>query len=442
MSKYAIVGFGCAGYHAAKEIRSRDPEGVIDVYSDTDMGPYNPMLTTYYVKGSIPYESMFPFGSLKECAKDLNLTVHTRNPVTALEAESRTIVCADGTKESYDRILISSGASAVMPPIPGLTLPGVFKMRTAQDAVQLKNKIESGKIRSALVIGASWVGIKVVEDFVEANIPTTLVDGAPWMFYVAAFEETSRRAQKDLEEKGVRVSCCQMLDHIEKNADGTLTAFMKSGDTFTADTIAVCIGVRTNTGFLKDSGIEENRGILVDQRMQTNVSGIYAAGDCAAARDIQSGLKRNIGIWYNAGVQGTVAGANMAGAFMEFDANILVNLAHYLDYDFICMGDVSSCTPEDEYYEYESDRLYIKACRESRNAQSASSLPGTDSDTAQARRKIKCMNMIGSADTNGVVKNIFIKSIETPEAGIDMRSICTLLTNGFPMAFIHFLSGK
>ena len=422
MNKYAIVGFGCAGYHAAEKIRSRDQEAVIDVYSDTDIGPYNPMLTTYYVKGSLSYEGMFPFGSLEECEKKLNLHIKKECPVTAVDGENRMICCADGTKEQYDRILLSTGASALKPPIPGLSLPGVFTMRTAEDAVRLKERIASGKLKTALVIGASWVGIKVVEDFVEAKVATTLVDGAPWMFYVAAFEETARRAKEDLEKKGVRVSLGQMLDHIEANADGTLTAFMKSGDTFTADTIGVCIGVRTNTSFLKDSGIAMNRGVLVNSRMQTNLPGIYAAGDCVEAKDIQSGQPKNIGVWYNAGRQGEVAGENMAGGFMEFDANILVNLAHYLDYDFICVGDVSACGPEDEYYEYEDEKLYIKACK---NGQ-----------------KIKCINMIGSADANGVVKNIFIKTIETPEAEIDVKSVCYLLTNGFPEAFISFLRRK
>ena len=82
------------------------------------------------------------------------------------------------------------------------------------------------------------------------------------------------------------------------------------------------------------------RGVTVDSRMRTNFDGIYAAGDCCEAVDIQSGTHRNIGVWANAGRQGTVAGANLAGGDEEFDANVLVNLAHYLDYDFISMGPV------------------------------------------------------------------------------------------------------
>lgn len=421
MKKIAIIGFGGAGYNAAREIRRRDPEAVIDVYSDTDTGPYNPMLTTYYVKGAIPYDALFPFGSLENIQAELKLNVYNKKPVTGLIPGEKTLKFSDGGEAAYDRILISTGASAVMPPIPGLDLPGVFKMRTAADAVALKGMLEAGRIKSCLVIGASWVGIKVVEDMVAYHVPCTLVDGAKWMFYVAAFEETAKRAQQDLEAKGVPVYCGQMLDHIEQEKQGRLTAVMQNGRRFTADAVAVCIGVRMNVGFLKDSGINMNRGVVVDRTMRTNYEGIYAAGDCCEAVDIQSGTHRNIGVWYNANKQGQVAGTNMAGQHMEFDANVLVNLAHYLDYDFISIGDVSSCTPEDQVYEYEDCQYYIRAVKSDQG--------------------IKCINMIGSADSNGVVKSAFIKAIENKRAGLDMKTICFLQAKGFPNSFIDFLGG-
>ena len=319
MNKFAIIGFGGAGYSAAKEARRLDPDAVIDVYSDTELGPYNPMLTTYYVKGALPYDALFPFGTLDAISKELRLTVYPNKPVTGLDAEEKRLRFADGGTAQYDQILISTGASAVMPPIEGIDLPGVCKMRTVEDAVALKQMLDSGAVKSGLVIGASWVGIKVVEDLVAKGVPCTLADGAKWMFYVAAFEETAKRIRADLEDKGVKTAFEQMLARIEREPDGRLTAVMQGGERFTADMIAVCVGVRTNVGFLRDSGVEINRGILVDKTMRTNFEGIYAAGDCCEAVDIQSGVHRNIGVWYNAGKQGAVAGANMAGGRAEFD---------------------------------------------------------------------------------------------------------------------------
>ena len=160
------------------------------------------MLTTYYVKGAIPYEALFPFGSLEKIIREMDIHFHAEKPVTGLDPAGKILRFADGSQERYDKILTSTGASAVMPPLPGIDLPGVFKLRTAQDAVQLKGMLEKGEIKSALVIGASWVGIKVVE------------------------------------AKGVQVACEQMLSHIEREENGQLTAVMQNGRRFTADTIA------------------------------------------------------------------------------------------------------------------------------------------------------------------------------------------------------------
>ena len=422
MEKIAIIGFGGAGYSAAKEIRKNDRSAELHVYSDTGIGPYNPMLTTYYVKGAIPYEGMFPFGSLEEISEELELIIHTELPVTGIRATEKILEFADGRQEQFDKIVITTGASAIMPPVPGISLPGVFKMRTVQDAVDLKKALDANRVRDCLVIGASWVGIKVVEDIRERGLSCTLVDGASLMFCTAAFQETSDRARKDLEEKGVKVSCGQMLSSIEQEADGRLKAVMKSGDTFTADMVAVCVGVRTNTAFVRESGIELNRGIIVNSRMETNVPGIYAAGDCCEALDTQAGIHRNIGVWLNAIQQGRVAGANASGHPAEFDANVLVNLAHYLDYDFISIGDISGCRPEDPVYEYEDEHLYIRAVRRD--------------------GRIQCLNVINSADSNGLLKNIFIKSLKSPEAALDIPSICKLRAKGFPESFIELLGGK
>lgn len=422
MKKIAIVGFGGAGYCAAAEARKCDPEAQIDVYTDTANGPYNPMLTTYYVKGSIDYDALFPFGSLETISDELKLNIFRKTPVAGLDTGAKAVILADGTRREYDSILVSTGASAFVPKVPGWDLPGVFKMRSSDDAVHLKKKLDAGTIRSGLVVGASWVGIKIVEDLVEKGIDCTLVDGADWAFSIAAFKETADRIHKDLENKGIKLAFGQMLDHIEQEENGQLSAVMKNGCRFTADTVAICIGIRPNVAFLKDSGLAINRGLVVDEKMETSVPGIYAAGDCCEAIDIQSGTPKNVGVWLNARKQGAVAGANMVGVRKDFGGNALLNLAHYLDYDFISIGDVTSCRSEDELYEYEDDKHYFRAVK--------------------ADGKIKCINMIGTADVNGVIKNIFIKSFENSEAALDKGAVCCLKANGFPDSFIKFIGGN
>ena len=98
MKRLAIVGFGGAGYNAAKAARSVSPDAEIDVYTDTDVGPYNPMLTTYYVKNAIAYDTLFPFGALEEIAQSLRLNNHTGCPVTGMQAQERAEELANGNR--------------------------------------------------------------------------------------------------------------------------------------------------------------------------------------------------------------------------------------------------------------------------------------------------------------------------------------------------------
>ena len=421
MKRLAIVGFGGAGYNAAKAARSVSPDAEIDVYTDTDVGPYNPMLTTYYVKNAIAYDTLFPFGALEEIAQSLRLNIHTGCPVTGLLAQERAVELANGTRRRYDSILLSTGASALMPPIPGIDLPGVLKMRTAADARRLKERIETGGLKDALVVGASWVGIKVIEDFYEKGIACTLVDGAKWIFPVAAFRETAQRIQADLDRKSVRQAYGQMLERIEREPDGRLAACMKGGERFSADTVVVCIGIRPNVGFLKGSGLEIGRAVRVDRKQQTNIPGIYAAGDCCEGFEMQSGTYKHVGVWANAQNQGRVAGINMAGGNEEFSSNLLLNLAHYLHVDFLSIGDITTCCPGDEVYEYEDDYYYIRGVKKGKD--------------------IKCINIFGPPESNGILRSGFVKSLQHEQTFSDY-GVAALQAAGYPDSFIKFLGGS
>ena len=421
MKRLAIVGFGGAGYNAAKAARSVSPDAEIDVYTDTDVGPYNPMLTTYYVKNAIAYDTLFPFGALEKIAQSLRLNIHTGCPVTGLLAQERAVELANGTRRRYDSILLSTGASALMPPIPGIDLPGVLKMRTAADARLLKERIETGGLKDALVVGASWVGIKVIEDFYEKGIACTLVDGAKWIFPVAAFRETAQRIQADLDRKSVRQAYGQMLERIEREPDGRLAACMKGGERFSADTVVVCIGIRPNVGFLKGSGLEIGRAVRVDRKQQTNIPGIYAAGDCCEGVEMQSGTYKHVGVWANAQNQGRVAGINMAGGNEEFSSNLLLNLAHYLHVDFLSIGDITTCCPGDEVYEYEDDYYYIRGVKKGKD--------------------IKCINIFGPPESNGILRSGFVKSLQHEQTFSDY-GVAALQAAGYPDSFIKFLGGS
>lgn len=425
MVHYAIVGFGNAGYHAARAIRARDPQGEIHILSDQTFPPANPMLTTYYVKGALDWPGLFPYGSLEELSRSMKLHLHMGRPVRRVHPVQRELELDGGERFEYGQCLICTGASAFLPPAEGMGLANVCCVRTPQDACRLKDALETQRLRSILVVGASMVGIKVVELADQYGIACTLADGAPHLFALAAFRDTAERIELFLKSRGISLAFSAMLDKIvqsPKAPSGALTAIMKDGRQLPADLIVVCIGARANMELVRGTPVATGRGILVDRGMRTNVPGLYAAGDCCEGYELQSKEQRNIGLWANAGYQGRTAGANMAGADESFDYTILHNISHFMGIDFLGMGDIVHPQPGDRYRRWQRGTLYIQA------------MEGADGT-------LKGLNLLGGAAVSGIVKNHFMKRLSGENVQLDALSRCQLKNAGFPQNFIDYLGG-
>jgi len=359
MERFAIVGLGCAGCHAIEAIRETNREARIHVYSDTALPPYNPMLTTYYVAGRLPYEGLFPFGSLEEIARRLDVTIHTQERVVSVKARERKLVLSDGREESYDKILISTGATAF---VPGsfAGLKRAFCMRTVDDAVALHDALEKREYKDAVIVGASMVGIKVAELLYKRGCHVTLADMAPHIFALAAYPEVSGMIEDRLRRMGIDLTFGQAIAGAEENNDGTTTVKLADGSSIDTELLVLNIGTRAATGLVNPDEVAVERGIVVNDHMETSVPGIYAAGDCCQGNNLQSGQTQIIGLWANAGTQGRAAGRNMAGAMGESDGNILHNITHFLDMDFIGLGD-NRLTGEVKTFRSPDGRFYLQA---------------------------------------------------------------------------------
>lgn len=364
MERFAIVGFGCAGYHALTKIRETGSDAVVDIYSDTDMPPYNPMLTTYYVAGKLPYDGMFPFGTRKEIGKKYQANFITETRVEKIKAKEKSIVTSDGKEQVYDKILISTGATAF---VPGsfANLKGAHCMRTIEDARKLREKLDKKQYKSAVVVGASMVGIKVAELLYKKGTHVTLADMAPHIFALAAYPEVSGMIEERLRKMGIDMAFGQAItsadEHVDENGEITgYTVHLGDGSSIETELLILNIGTRAATGIVNPEEIKIERGIVVDEKMQTSAEGIYAAGDCCQGNNLQSGQTMIIGLWANAGVQGDVAGMNMAGTAAEADGNILHNITHFLDMDFIGLGD-NRLTGEIYEYTNKEKGFYLRA---------------------------------------------------------------------------------
>lgn len=384
----AIIGNGCASQGAVEAVRQSGIKVPMDIFSDSSLPAYNPMLTTYYLEGKISYEELFlpPPAWLDE-----SINIHLNTPVVRLEPDKKILWDGKGSLWHYECCLVASGGSPVVPSIEGIREEGVFVVRTAEDAWNIKAYMESHRVRSALVIGASMVGIKVVEYLMQEGLSCCLADGGAGIFPLSAHRNCQALIEENLKRKGLKLRFGGRIAGIRRQGEG-LEAFFsdcrawgaggddkpaEAGQPVMADVIFLCIGVRPNLSFLPPGKVAVKGGVLVDDGMGTSCKDLYAAGDCAAGRDVFYGDNRVIGLLANARHQGRTAGRNMAERILRGSqkpgpadgpeegyketcwGSTAHNITCFCGMDFVSMGDPFA---EGQVFErYRRDGGYIRA---------------------------------------------------------------------------------
>lgn len=417
MERAVIVGFGCAGYHASSALRRSGWRGEIHVFSASAAAPANPMLTTYYVSGKLPYEGMFPFGPPEEIAGKLDLTLHLDVTVEAVDYAAKTLQASDGTTLAWSKLLLATGARALVPPLPGADDPEVYCMRTVRDAEDLQARLMRGGVRHAVVVGASMVGIKVVELLRRRDIAVTMADMAPGIFPMAALPEIGRVIEERVRAKGVELRFNSGISAITR-AVAHLTARFHDGAELPCDLVVLCIGTRANTS-LAGEAVQVNRGIVVDQHMRTSVADVYAAGDCCEGLNRQSGQTQIIGLWANAASQGEVAGINMAGGNAVHSGEILHNITHFFDMDFIGFGDNRAQGTTLEYRSADGHTVLRVVLDEG--------------------GRIACLNLLDNYKISGVLKDYVLRRLDGSGTALYPRGAARLRAEGIPAEIIHAL---
>lgn len=419
MDRYAIIGFGSAGVSALKAIRESGSDAAIDIYSEHDYAPYNPMLTTYYIKGAIPYEALFPLGTLEEISTRYICDIYTDTKVISLDSAAKSITLQDGTSRTYDKILISTGASPVMIPVGSLPEEKVFAMRTVDDAKRLRTAFDRGDAKKILVVGASWVGIKVVEAAWTFGIESVLSDLAPHIFMTSAFERASEKCEEYLRSENIDLRFGVKTEECYVDENGRCQITFSDGSSTEVDLVVMCVGIRANASFINPEEIKVGRAIIVDSNMETSVPGIYAAGDACEGIDMMTGKTRHIGLWANSQAQGRCAGLAMAGCPEATKGNILHNITHFLDYNFVSFGDKDM--PGERKILLDDGARYI--------------------EILVNNGKLYCINILSDYEMSGAVKNIILKHFSQGEEPLNEMEIGVLAKSGLPNELIRILGG-
>ena len=345
--------------------------------------------------------------------------LHTGTAVIGLDPERLALTFGDGSTARFDSILLATGADPVVPPLGVTVGRRVLCMRTVADAQALRARLDRGDIHSVTVIGGSMVGIKIVELCQEAGFRCTLADMAERIFPLAAFPDVSAEIQRRLEEKGVALRFGAAVTGAEETPTGVTTSFA-AGASVTSDLLVLCIGTRARCELARAAGLEVNRGIVVNDSMETSFPGVYAAGDCCEGRNIMTGGHQIIGLWANAAYQGETAGRCMAGDPILFSGNILHNITHFMGMDFISFGDV--------------------------NAQGELHTIGTPADTRYVEAVVRngellCVNLLDSYHISGVVKNYLMNRFSGNRAPLPTALRGLLAREGFTDEFLGLFEG-
>lgn len=306
-----VIGGVAAGTKAAAKFKRVNPEAEVTIVTKGKDISYAGCGLPYYVGGSIPEKEQLIVNTPEKYSALTGARVFAEREVSALDtagkrATARNLRTGAEEQYEYDACIVAVGASPVVPPLPGINLPGVFTMRTPDDAIETRDYIARDGVKHAVVAGGGFIGLEVAENLLEKGLSVTVIDMAPQI--MPGFDrEMADYAVRHLAKKGIRVMTSTKLEGIEgtERAEGVRT----DKGVLPADVVILSIGIRPNTGFLKDTGIEMFKGtILVDDRMATNIADVYAAGDCAMVKNRLTGERQ----WSPMGSSANMEGRTLA----------------------------------------------------------------------------------------------------------------------------------
>lgn len=365
--QHVIIGAGPAGVVAAETLRKQDPHASIVIIGDEPEPPYSRMAIPYLLINKVEEPGTY---LRKQDTHFSGQDIQVRqNRVSRLNADGRCVVLDNGESVSYDRLLIATGSSPATPPVPGMDLPGVSSCWTLADARKIIERAKPGS--DVVLIGAGFVGCIVLEALALRGVNLTVVEMGDRMVPRMLNEKAGGLLKDWCIAKGVNVHVSASVQEIKTKwfSKSRMKVRLNSGEQIEADLVVSATGVRPNIGFLDGCNVEIDQGILVDQHMQTNLEGVYAAGDVAQGRDFSTGEHIVQAIQPTAVEHGRVAAMNMVGETARHDGCVNMNVLDTLGlisssfglWHGVDGGDVAELyDPENFRYvnlQFEEDRL-------------------------------------------------------------------------------------
>jgi len=286
--KLVLVGNGMAGMRTLEELLKAAPDLYqIEVFGDEPHPNYNRIMLSPVLAGEQTVDQIVL--NSREWYAEHGITLHTGKRIVKIDRKHRCVVADDGTRADYDRLLLATGSKSFILPIPGADLPGVIGFRDIADVDAMIRA--SSRYRNAVVIGGGLLGLEAANGLKQRGMDVSVVHIAPWLLERQMDEPASRLLQKNLEEKGLKFLLQKQTAELVQGESGRVCAVrFKDGETVPADLVVMAVGIRPNTQLAESAGLQCNRGLVVNDTMQTFDPRIYAVGECVSHRGIAYGL--------------------------------------------------------------------------------------------------------------------------------------------------------
>lgn len=304
MYDYLIIGNGIAGLAAAEEIRKNDENGKILIVSKEEIPTYWRTRLSALIAKDFDKDDIY----VKKDAwyQEKNIEEKLDTEVEKLDLENNKAILANGEEIEYGKVLLATGARAFVPPIKNVESKGVFAIRSLDDLISFKEYAADKK--EVVIIGGGILGLEAAFSVKELGKEVSVIEAADYILNRQLDHELSKKLEKSLNDMGIKTFTGKATEEILAN-DGKVSGIkLSNGEEIKADVIMVQAGVRSIIDLAKNSNLEVDRGIIVNDNLQSKKENVYAAGDCAQIGNF------TIGLWTASQEMGKIVGRNMTGA--------------------------------------------------------------------------------------------------------------------------------
>ncbi len=355
-----IIGNGITGITCARNIRKINSDATITVISEESKHFYSRTALMYMYMGHMKYENTKPYEDWFWSKNRINLIQAT---VNHLDTVNKSLKLDDSRILNYDKLVLATGSIPNNFGFPGEDLNGVQALYNLQDLEKMEKN--TSNISSAVIVGGGLIGIEMAEMLHSRNISVTMLirENAYWAN--ALPQEEAQLIGNHLHKHGITLKFNTELKEIrtidQVNVHSIVT---KQEETIDCQFLGITTGVKPNIKFLKNSSIEIEKGILVNEFLETNIPDIFAAGDCAQFRYVKTGEAPIEQLWYTGKMQGETLANTICGNKTTYDRGIWFNSAKFFDLEFQTYGKIlPEITPEQEsfYWEHENGKISFRA---------------------------------------------------------------------------------